>query len=150
MAACDNDVVFEALVRIDKLWTAVERVLVLDTLAAASLSWQSLWSRGSAMSLILYHAVMDAFVLFYLFARYFTERKRVEEWELHHLLREPPLSYAPSLMATVPFSLFAGHLFLVFGGAPSNEWLGLLAGYAVAMLGIIATAYLVFYRLDLE
>jgi hypothetical protein len=150
MAACDNDGVFEELVRIDKLWAAVERVLVLDALAAASLSWQSLWGRGSAMSLILYHAVMDAFVVFYLFARHFTERKRVEECELYHLLREPPLSYAPSLMATVPFSLFAGHLFLVFGGAPSNEWLGLLAGYVVAMLGIIAAAYLVFYRLDLE
>jgi len=142
--------VFDILAKADRFWTAAENVLKLELSATASLVLLSLIVPDSARFLAFYHAVMDAFLLLYLFASYFSLVKYAEEHEMRDWLREPPLSYAPFLIATVPLALFIGNWFLAFGGAPSNEWLGLLAGYNAVMLGAVAVAYLVFYKLDLE
>jgi hypothetical protein len=141
---------FENLVETSEVWDTVIKFLVGDTVVTVWLIIRGLIEPSTAEVQIIYHASMDALLMFTLFASYFDLVRDLKEAGLDHELEEPPLSYVPYLISTVPPGLFMFHFFLVFGGKPLDEWLNWLIVYGVAMLIIVAITYILFYRLERE
>ncbi|MCI4407765.1 MAG: hypothetical protein JHC26_01645 [Thermofilum sp.] len=134
----------------DDFWENVAKLLVWDVIVAVWLITQGLTNPSTAKTQLLYHAMLDGLLLFTLFASYFGTVKEVEDYGLDDELEEPPLSYVPYLISTVPPGLFMLHFFLVFGGKPLDTWFNWLIGYGVTMLVIVAIAYILFYKLGLD
>lgn len=133
----------------DRFWNIIMITLVLDFLATVSLIVLGFMDPFSTSFLVGYHAVMDALIFLELSPRYFILVKTLREYKMDYMLKEPPLSYARLLIWTVPPMLFMSHFFLVFAGAPSNEWISWLFGYDAVMLGIASASYLWVYKLEL-
>jgi len=139
---------FSMMEESDDFWETAIKLLVGDVIVAVWLILQGLMNPSTAKTQVLYHAMLDGLLLFTLFASYFSLVRGLKEAGLDHELEEPPISYVPYLISTVPPGLFMFHFFLVFGGKPLDEWLNWLIVYDAVMLVIVAIAYILFYKLD--
>jgi hypothetical protein len=122
----------------------IDFVLELEMAVTASLILMSLMIPDSARYVALYHAVLDAFLAFYLLIRYLSLLMTAKKHKMEGWLDEPPLIYVPFLNVAIPLAFFIGNSFLAFSWAPTINWLALLIGYNAALLGIVATLYYFF------